>query len=56
MKQKKQVKKERQMEEWIRKVRLREGFWKQQSDKNREITMRAVGPVRGYGKDRGLPL
>ena len=42
MKQKKQVKKERQMEEWIRKVRLREGFWKQQSDKNREITMRAV--------------
>ena len=30
------------MEEWIRKVRLREGFWKQQSDKNREITMRAV--------------
>ena len=42
MKQKKQVKKERQMEEWIRKVRLREGFWKQRSDKNREITMRAV--------------
>ena len=40
--QKKQGKKERQMEEWIRKVRLREGFWKQQSDKNREITMRAV--------------
>ena len=42
MKQKKQVKKDGQLEEWIRKVRLREGFWKQQSDKNREITMRAV--------------